>query len=254
MTKNLIHTGVLRFSCRSYQQVRDELLARRGIARLDVHEEDPHAEAHPLFSANLPDGRIEFDASTKLPQRHVLIVLLDGVDGLAVSVATRLCQLGYTDVSLVVGGELFPDVTVPSKAVGELVEAERQTPSLAALEVQALIDGAADIVILDARRDEAYQAMSIPGGIDVPGTELALRARALAQDPATCIIVNWAGRTGSIIGSQSLNSAGLSDPVAALRSGTIGRTLAGQQLVHGQMRVLPGRATGARCKHGYQVI
>ena len=70
----------------------------------------------------------------------------------------------------------------------------------------------------------------------MPGAELVLRARALAPDPATRVIVNCAGRTRSIIGTQSLVNAGLPNPVAALRNGTIGWTLAGQTLEHGSTR------------------
>ncbi len=153
--------------------------------------------------------------------------------------------MGYTQVSLLeggldgwrkAGGELFIDVNVPSKAFGELVESERHTPSLAAEEVKALLDSQADIVVLDARRFDEYQTMNIPTGISVPGAELVLRARELAPDPATRIIVNCAGRTRSIIGTQSLINAGVANPVSALRNGTIGWTLAGQKLAHGQSR------------------
>src|SRR5690606_30732949 len=66
--------------------------------------------------------------------------------------------------------------------------------------------------------------------------ELVLRARELAPNPNTRVIVNCAGRTRSIIGTQSLVNAGLPNPVAALRNGTIGWTLAGQPLEHGQSR------------------
>jgi predicted metal-dependent enzyme (double-stranded beta helix superfamily)/rhodanese-related sulfurtransferase len=245
---------------RSYQQVREELLAGREIALLDVREEDPHAQAHPLFAANFPYGRIELDAYTKLPRRDVPIVVLDDGEGLALPSALRLHQLGYTNVALLeggvsgwrdAGGELFRDVNVPSKSFGELVEHERHTPSLSAPEVKALIDKGANIVILDARRYDEYHTMSIPGSISVPGAELALRARELAPDPATRIIVNCAGRTRSIIGTQSLINAGVPNPVAALRNGTIGWTLAGQQLEHGQSRSYPqasdaNRQTAAR--------
>ncbi|WP_371867545.1 rhodanese-related sulfurtransferase [Duganella guangzhouensis] len=245
---------------RSYEQVRAELLAGREIALLDVREEDPHAQAHPLFAANFPYNRIEIDAYTKLPRRDVPIVVLDDGEGLALPSALRLHQLGYTDVALLeggvsgwraAGGELFRDVNVPSKAFGELVEHERHTPSLSAPEVKALIDQGENIVILDARRYDEYQTMSIPGSISVPGAELALRARELAPDPATRIIVNCAGRTRSIIGTQSLINAGVPNPVSALRNGTIGWTLAEQQLEHGQSRSYPpaseaNRATAAR--------
>jgi rhodanese-related sulfurtransferase len=226
-------------------QVREALLARREIALLDAREEDPFARGHPLFAANLPLGRIELEAWTRIPRRDTEIVVYDNGEGLAERAARRLQALGYTRVALLegglqgwrdAGGELFIDVNVPSKSFGELVESVRHTPSLAAQEVQALIDGGADMVVLDARRFDEYRTMSIPGAISVPGAELVLRARALAPDPATRIVVNCAGRTRSIIGTQSLVNAGLPNPVAALRNGTMGWVLAGQVLDHGASR------------------
>ena len=53
---------------RSFSDVRDALLLKREIAFLDVREEDPHAQRHPLFAANLPLSKIELDALTKLPR------------------------------------------------------------------------------------------------------------------------------------------------------------------------------------------
>jgi len=225
--------------------VRSRLLAREEIALLDVREEDPFAQEHPLWAANLPLSKLELEAWGRLPRRDVQVVVYDDGEGLALPAATRLRALGYTEVSLLAGGlagwrgaggEVFRDVNVPSKAFGELVESERHTPSLSAPEVKALLDAKADVVVLDARRFEEYQTMSIPGGISVPGAELVLRVRGLAPDPATRVIVNCAGRTRSIIGTQSLVNAGIPNPVAALRNGTIGWTLAGQSLAHGQSR------------------
>ena len=69
--------------------------------------------------------------------------------------------------------------------------------------------------------------MSIPTATSVPGAELVLRARALAPDPATTVVVNCAGRTRSIIGTQSLINAGLPNRVVALRNGTMGWTWPG---------------------------
>lgn len=229
----------------SVLQVRQALLAREEIALLDVREEDPYAQGHPLFAANLPAGRIELDAFARIPRRDTLIVVYDDGEGLAEPAARTLQQLGYTRVSLLArglqgwrdaGGELFIDVNVPSKSFGELVEAERHTPSLAAEEVQALINAQADVVVLDARRYDEYHTMNIPTGVSVPGAELVLRAQALAPNPATQIIVNCAGRTRSIIGTQSLVNAGIPNPVAALRNGTIGWLLAGQALERGASR------------------
>ena len=229
----------------SYAEVRAALLARQEIALLDVREEDPFAQCHPLFAANLPLGRIEADAWTRIPRRDTAIVVYDNGEGLAEPAARTLMRLGYSQVRLLqgglqgwadAGGELFQDVNVPSKSFGELVESQRHTPSLSAPEVKALIDQGADMVVLDARRFDEYQTMSIPTGISVPGAELVLRARALAPNPQTQIIVNCAGRTRSIIGTQSLVNAGIPNPVAALRNGTIGWTLAGQTLDQGAQR------------------
>ena len=225
--------------------VRAALVARREIALLDVREEDPFAQAHPLWAANLPLSKLELEAWGRIPRRDTLLAVYDDGEGLAARAIEGLAALGYTDVRALEGGlagwrdsggELFRDVNVPSKAFGELVESVRHTPSLAAEEVQALLDQKADVVVLDARRFDEYQTMNIPGSTSVPGGELVLRARELAPDPATRVIVNCAGRTRSIIGTQSLVNAGLPNPVAALCNGTIGWTLAGQALEHGAAR------------------
>lgn len=230
---------------RPYSAIRQALLDKQEVALIDVREEAPFAEEHPLFAANIPLSKLELEIYARVPRRDTAITLYDDGEGLAQEAGKRLVALGYSDVALLegglagwrdAGGELFRDVNVPSKAFGELVESVRHTPSLAAEEVKALLDARADVVVLDARRFDEYQTMSIPSGISVPGAELVLRARELAPNPATRIIVNCAGRTRSIIGTQSLVNAGIPNPVAALRNGTIGWTLAGQQLEHGQAR------------------
>ncbi|MGY2202056.1 rhodanese-related sulfurtransferase [Pseudomonas gingeri] len=230
---------------RRYQDIRRALLAREELALLDVREEAPFAESHPLFAANIALSKLELEAYARIPRRDTPVTVYDNGEGLASRAAEVLRDLGYSDVALLDGGlagwqedggELFKDVNVPSKSFGELVESERHTPSLAAEEVQALLDAEVDLVVLDARRFDEYQTMSIPGGISVPGAELVLRVRELAPDPGTRVIVNCAGRTRSIIGTQSLVNAGIPNPVAALRNGTIGWTLAGQTLEHGQAR------------------
>ena len=227
--------------------VRARLLAREEIAFLDVREEHPHALGHPLFAANLPLARIEVDAFSKLPRKDVTIVTFDdgGEDKTASMAARRLMDLGYSNVQIFeqgligwkqAGGEIFIDVNVPSKSFGELVESKAHTPSLSAQEVKALIDEKADVVIVDARRFDEYQTMSIPSAISCPGAELVLRVPELAPNPNTRVIVNCAGRTRSIIGTQSLINAGIPNPVSALRNGTIGWVLADQKLDKGAVK------------------
>jgi rhodanese-related sulfurtransferase len=172
-------------------------------------------------------------------------VTIDEGEGFAELAARRLIALGFTDVSVfeggirawdAAGGELFRDVNVPSKSFGELVESKRHTPSLSAEEVKQRIDAKEDMVVLDVRRFDEYNTMSIPTGISVPGAELVLRVKEIAPNPKTQIIVNCAGRTRSILGTQSLINAGIPNPVHALRNGTIGWKLAGQSLDVGQTR------------------
>jgi rhodanese-related sulfurtransferase len=229
----------------SARAARRALLLRGEIALLDVREEGPHALGHPLFAANLPLSRIEIDAYRRLPRRDAALVVYDDGEGIADTAASRLSAIGFSNVAVMDGGlaawraegfEVFQDVNSASKAFGELVEARRHTPSLPAPAARALIEGDASTVVLDARRFDEYRTMSIPSAISVPGAELVLRARSLAPDPETTIIVNCAGRTRSLIGAQSLINAGLPNPVVALRNGAIGWTLAGQALERGQSR------------------
>ena len=227
----------------SPRQVHEQLRQGGELALIDLREEDPHAEGHPLWAAQLSAGRLELEASWRLPRLDVPIVLMDSGgaagEGLVGPAARRLQALGYTAVSALEGGlqgwreaglEVFIDVNAPSKSFGELLAETCATPMLPALDVKALIEAGADRVILDVRRPDEFAAMRIPGGINLPGGELGLGAGALAPDPSTRIIVHCAGRTRGILGSQGLINLGLANPVAALRNGTIGWTLAGLAL------------------------
>ena len=223
--------------------VRLDWITRQEIALIDLREEDPFAKDHPLFASQSSLSRLEIEVLDRIPRRDTKIVLYDNGEGLVPTAFRRLEALGYSRVSTLAGGlegwrlagyELFQDVNSYSKAFGELVESRRHTPYVAAPDAKALIESEPNLVVLDARRFEEYQTMSIPRGVSVPGAELVLRAREIAPDPATTIIVNCAGRTRSIIGAQSLINAGLPNRVMALRNGTIGWTLAGQALDHGR--------------------
>ena len=82
------------------------------------------------------------------------------------------------------------DLVVPFGVSLIAVETAQQMQDAVMLSAQQ-----ADVVVMDARRFDEYQTMSIPSGISVPGAELVLRARALAPKATTRIIVNCAGRT-----------------------------------------------------------
>ncbi|MGJ4951998.1 rhodanese-like domain-containing protein [Bradyrhizobium sp. HKCCYLS20291] len=223
-------------------ELRRRWRAGEEVALLDVREEGPYSLSHPFFAVSLPLSQIELRMLDLVPRLSAPVVVYDDGEGYAARAVPRIRALGYRDVAVLDGGlkgyarvgEVFRDVNVPSKAFGELVEAIRHTPSLSADEAKALIERESNLVVLDARRFEEYRTMSIPRGVSVPGGELAFRAREIAPSAETTIIVNCAGRTRSIIGTQSLINAGLPNRIYALRNGTIGWTLAGHQVERGR--------------------
>ncbi len=238
----------------SVQQVKAMLKSGEVFAFFDVREEGEFStQGHPLFATPLPLSRLEPRAFALLPDPHTRIVLMDGGEesrdpqwaGRANRAAARLSRLGYTDVAVMKGGleawrdagyEVFTGVNVPSKAFGEVVEHENDTPRIDAADLQKLVDAGTDLVILDSRPMPEFNNMSIPGGIDCPGAELVYRARDLAPNPETLVVVNCAGRTRSIIGAQSLINAGLPNKVIALKNGTMGWHLAGLKVARGETR------------------
>jgi len=230
-------------------EVRAALLTRRELALFDLRDEATFAEGHPLFAAQLPLDRLALELPVRVPRRGTPVVVYDDGEGLVQPALERLAALGYTAGYALEGGlegwrragyELFADVNSYSKAFGELLESRHHTPALAAEELEALLSAKADLVVLDVRRFDEYQTMSIPTGISLPGAELVLGVESVAPDPGTTIVINCAGRTRSIVGTESLRNAGIPNRVVALRNGTIGWQLAGLRLDSGQSRRVPG--------------
>jgi len=226
--------------------LREKFSGDGELALLDAREQGVHYRGHPFFACAAPLSRLELLIDDLVPRRSAPVVFLDdGGEGLAERAAARLAELGYRDVAVLeggcaawqaAGGELFRGVNVPSKAFGEFVEHAYDTPRIPPDELRKLLQEQAKLVVLDSRPLEEYRRMCIPGGVDVPGAELVWRARELAPDPDTLIVVNCAGRTRSIIGCQSLRNAGVANPVVALKDGTMGWELAGYQSEKGATR------------------
>ncbi|KAJ5618332.1 hypothetical protein N7528_006975 [Penicillium herquei] len=224
------------------QELRHHWVNRKEIALLDVREEGPYAESHPLFALSVPVSEIETKLPALVPRLSAPIVVYDDDENYVHRAATRILNLGYTDVAILEGGlsgyalvgEVYRDVNVPSKAFGELVESINHTPSLPAQEVKDLLEKDSKAVILDARRFEEFNTMCIPRGRSCPGGELLYRVLEAAPSPDTTVIVNCAGRTRSIIGTQSLVNSRIPNKVFALRNGTIGWTLEGLKVDTGK--------------------
>jgi len=206
-----------------YDEVRRRLLKRQDIAFLDVREEIPHAEGHPLFAASFPLSTIELRAATFLSNKTVPIVVIDNSEGYAEKAERKFRSLGYTNVRVyeggikawaASGGQLFKDINVPSKAFAEFMEQRKHTPSMTPEEVEKL-KKQGKAVVLDVRRPDEYVTFSIPGAVSVPGGEVVVHFPTLVSNDSVQVIVNCAGRTRGIIWAQSLINAGVKNPVAS---------------------------------------
>ena len=205
----------------SPQELHALLLGEDELALLDLREQGAFGERHILYASCLPLSRLELRARRLVPRVSVPIVLCDGGEGLAERGAPKLAALGYTNVRVLAGGvpaweaagyTTFSGINVPSKAFGEFIEHEFDTPSVSAEELKEMMDRGERLVVLDSRPMDEFQAMSIPSGVCCPGVELVHRAGDAAPDPETLVVVNCAGRTRSIIGAQGLINAGIREP------------------------------------------
>ena len=222
------------------------------LALLDAREELPFGRRHLLMASCVPLSRLELLVDDLVPRRGARVIWCDDGEGLAGRAAERMSVLGYQDVASLDGGiaaweaagfRVYSGVHVPSKAFAEVVEHEAGTPWISAQDLQALIDGKANIAIYDSRSFEEYHNNSIPTAVSVPGAELVYRFADLMPSPDTTIIVNCGGRTRSIIGAQSLISAGVRNKVVSLKDGTMAWHLAGLEVVHGATRKPPQVST-----------
>ncbi len=236
--------------------LRDWLLDGHELALLDAREQGVFFESHLFHAACIPLSHLELLLPERVPRRDTRIVWCDdGSSDLATRAARRATESGWSSCTVLDGGtagwaanggELYAGVNVPSKAFGEHVEHTYGTPRLPAAEVKALLDEGANIVVLDSRPIEEFRKMSIPTGIDCPGAELVHRVKELVDDPETLVVVNCAGRTRSIIGSQSLINAGLDNRVVALENGTMGWELAGFHVERGREVRAPDPSPASR--------
>jgi rhodanese-related sulfurtransferase len=221
-------------------------------AFLDLREEGEAAEGHPFASTNLPYSRMEIDLPRLVPRPNTPLVLFDGGTGLAERAARQLAALGWTQLSVVAGGApawlmaglpLFKGVHSFSKAFGEWVQHAFHVPEIGPLDLAAQLAAPNAPTLIDGRPSAEHQVFTLPGAMNCPNAELALRLSAMvpADQP---VVIHCAGRTRSIIGAQTLRDFGFPNPVAALRDGTQGWELAGLTRETGANRSAPDVSAG----------
>ncbi|MGB8992236.1 MAG: rhodanese-like domain-containing protein [Desulfobaccales bacterium] len=233
-------------------QLREILKSDNEFALLDVRERNPFSKQHLLLSSCVPLSQLELMISDLVPRLSTRIVLVsegpEDIYRLDERAVLRLHELGYTDIAILEGGifgwrdagfELFSGVGSYSKAFGEWIAETYHTPYVTAPEEHHKIKNHENQIILDCRPTSEYHRMTIPGSINAPGADLVYRVHDAVTDPNALVVVHCAGRTRSILGTQSLVNAGIPNPVAALENGTMGWQLAGFELEYGQTRSAP---------------
>jgi rhodanese-related sulfurtransferase len=226
------------------------------VACLDVREHGQYGEGHPFLAVPCPYSRLEILAPALLPRASVPVILVDDGDGVAERAAAALAGLGYRDVAWIEGGAaawaqagftLFKGVNLPSKTLGELLEAEWHVPRIDVETLDAWQREERAFHLFDGRPASEYRKMTIPDAASMPNGELAHRFS--VADPAEPVVIHCAGRTRSIVGAASLALAGVPNPVFALENGTQGWALSGRALHHGATPApLPDLSEDARLR------
>lgn len=211
------------------------------IACLDVREQGQYGEGHPFLAVPCPYSRLEAMVTALVPRRDVPLILVDEGDGVARRAAVRLAAMGYADIDWIEGGApawaaagytLFKGVNLPSKTLGELVEAQWHIPAIGPDALEAWRSERQPFQLFDGRPAVEFTRMTIPGSRSMPNGEAGHRWEALAL--AGPVVINCAGRTRSIIGAAGLALVQPGLPVLALENGTQGWALSGRALAHGQ--------------------
>src|SRR5215470_1819560 len=76
----------------------------KELAMLDPREEGTYGEGHLLHAVNIPLSKLELNIDALVPRRSTRIVLTDGGEGIAERAASRLQELGYTNLAVLDGG------------------------------------------------------------------------------------------------------------------------------------------------------
>lgn len=215
--------------------------AGRAFALIDVRGHGEFRRGHILGATSLPRRMIEFRMRELVSFSGTPIVLCDE-DGRRASLAAKtLERMRYSDVAVLEGGlskwvesgyntEL--EMNTLSKIFGEKVFSEWRVPEVTAQELNEKLRRGEDVTIIDVRTHEEHRVSCIPGAINIPGGELALRISEAVTDPSRPIVVHCAGRTRSIIAAATLQKLGFQNAFA-LKNGTMGWELAGLELQHG---------------------
>ena len=215
------------------------------LALLDIRDPVEMERGHVFGATSLPRRRIESHIGLLVRDRGTPIVLVDDASGRAQLAAATLASLGYRDVRWLDGGidawrqagrRVATGANVPSKRFGEAIHHQLAVPSIDATTLRQWQAEGRDVLLCDVRTPGEYRAATIPGSVSAPSFDLVLGAEVFVDREV--VVVHCAGRTRSIIGTQTLRDLGFHQAVA-LENGTMGWRLAGESLENDANRSLP---------------
>ncbi len=224
-------------------EIRAALQSVDEVALVDVREQRPYGQGHPLMAINIPLSRLESDMPRLIPANQAHVIFYDDNQQQAELAASLARDLGYREISILQDGLfawstaglcLFSGTHVLGAAMAETLQRQVGVNTLSASELVNLQESGKPVVVLDSRPWPNYLEHHVPGAIDCPLGELAYRIHDLVPDPDCLVVVNCAGRTRSILGTQSLVNIGLANPVYSLQQGTYGWWQAGYSLASGE--------------------
>ncbi|MDM0035130.1 rhodanese-like domain-containing protein [Variovorax sp. J22P271] len=197
------------------------LLGDQELALLDVREARAFVSGHLNLARLAPLSSLGLEVQALVPRLGTPVVLVDAGDpqGPAPRAATLLARLGYTDVRVLAGGTvawqaaglaLIDGYATLVKAFGGQVLARHATPTLPGAALRALREAGRAATLVDARPADEYAFLSLPGGHNHAGTELALRQWP-TEGQGGPWLVHCFSRTRGIIGSTTLRLLGHAD-------------------------------------------
>lgn len=217
------------------------------LAVLDVRETRWFVQRHLNLARNVPFSGLELQVGALVPRRSTPVVLIDELgapDGVARQAAAVLARLGYTDVRTLAGGlqrwlaEGLPAIDgygTLVKAFGDRVRLHYGTPGLPVEALRERLRAGRPTTLVDARPRAEFEFLSLPGALNHPGTELALRrfapdGRNVGADDHLWAI-NCFSRTRGIVGATTLRLLGRASDAVFVEDGVMDWGLHGASTV-----------------------
>lgn len=217
--------------------------SKKPHALFDVRDPVEIDGGHIFGMTALPRRQVEARIGSLVPDNSLPIVIYDEGGQRAAFTVQTFQELGWHEVYWLEGGLrawqsmgylVASGSNVPSKKFGEQIQLKYAVPSVQADELKEWLASDRSIALCDVRTPQEHEEACIPGAINLPSFDHALHAGEMCQGH-DAVVLHCAGRTRSIIATQTLRDLGF-DNVFALENGTMGWRLAGLSVEQGSQR------------------